>query len=77
MASARSCSASTSGRQAGLCGKVDRLRRGFVEEIDRKFTDYKKPDSALANPPRERYIQWLRPVLVAEVEFTERTTTTA
>jgi bifunctional non-homologous end joining protein LigD len=50
---------------------------GFDEDLlrrlTRKFADYKKPDSALANPPRERDIQWLRPVLVAEVEFTERT----
>jgi bifunctional non-homologous end joining protein LigD len=50
---------------------------GFDEDLlrrlTRKFADYRKPDSALANPPRERDIQWLRPVLVAEVEFTERT----
>ncbi|HEX5768050.1 MAG TPA: DNA ligase D, partial [Burkholderiales bacterium] len=50
---------------------------GFDEErlrtLMRKFTAYKRPDSPLANPPRERDIQWLRPVLVAQVEFTERT----
>jgi bifunctional non-homologous end joining protein LigD len=50
---------------------------GFDDErlrsLTRRFSAYKRPDSPLANPPRERDIQWLRPVLVAEVEFTERT----
>jgi bifunctional non-homologous end joining protein LigD len=50
---------------------------GFDDELltklPRKFAKHKRPDSPLANPPREKDIQWLRPNLVAEVEFTERT----
>jgi bifunctional non-homologous end joining protein LigD len=50
---------------------------GFNDELltklTRKFAGYKRPDSPLENPPREKGIHWLRPVLVAEVAFTERT----
>jgi bifunctional non-homologous end joining protein LigD len=50
---------------------------GFDDEmlakLTRKFAAYKRPDSALENPPREKDVQWLRPVLVCEVAFTERT----
>jgi bifunctional non-homologous end joining protein LigD len=50
---------------------------GFDEDslssLTRKFAGYRRGDSPLENPPRERDIQWLRPVLVAQVEFTERT----
>jgi len=50
---------------------------GFDDELltklPRKFAKVKRPDSPLENPPREKDIQWLRPQLVAEVEFTERT----
>jgi bifunctional non-homologous end joining protein LigD len=44
-----------------------------LKKLTRKFAAYRTPDSPLVNPPRERDIQWLRPVLVAQVEFTERT----
>jgi len=50
---------------------------GFDDELltklPRRFGKYKRPDSPLENPPRDKDIQWLRPQLVAEVEFTERT----
>ena len=50
---------------------------GFDDELltklPRRFAKYKRPDSPLENPPREKGIQWLRPQLVAEVEFAERT----
>jgi bifunctional non-homologous end joining protein LigD len=50
---------------------------GFDDELltrlTRKFASYKRPDPALKNPPREKGITWLRPQLVAEVEFAERT----
>jgi bifunctional non-homologous end joining protein LigD len=50
---------------------------GFNEELlaslSRRFSSLRRDDSPLENPPREKAIQWLRPVLVAEVEFTERT----
>ena len=50
---------------------------GFDDELlsrlPRKFAALKRSDSPLENPPRERDIQWLRPKLVAEIEFAERT----
>jgi bifunctional non-homologous end joining protein LigD len=50
---------------------------GFDDELlsrlPKKFASYKRSDSPLENPPREKDIQWLRPQLVAEVEFAERT----
>ena len=50
---------------------------GFDDErltsLSRRFAKLKSSDSPLENPPRERDIQWLRPKLVAEVEFAERT----
>ena len=50
---------------------------GFDDELlaklPRKFSAHKRSDSPLENPPREKDIQWLRPQLVAEVEFAERT----
>jgi bifunctional non-homologous end joining protein LigD len=50
---------------------------GFDDELltslSRKFAKLKRPDSPLANLPREKGITWLRPQLVAEVAFTERT----
>jgi bifunctional non-homologous end joining protein LigD len=45
----------------------------LLTSLSRKFSKLKRSDSPLVNPPRERDIQWLRPALVAEVEFTERT----
>jgi bifunctional non-homologous end joining protein LigD len=44
-----------------------------LTSLSRKFSSLRRDDSPLANPPREKGIQWLRPVLVAEVAFTERT----
>jgi bifunctional non-homologous end joining protein LigD len=50
---------------------------GFGDELltslSRRFAKLRRDDSPLENPPRERDIRWLRPQLVAEVEFTERT----
>jgi len=50
---------------------------GFDDELlttlSRKFAKLKRPDSPLVNPPREKGITWIRPQLVAEVAFTERT----
>ncbi|HEX5767160.1 MAG TPA: DNA ligase D, partial [Burkholderiales bacterium] len=45
----------------------------LLSDLSRKFSRLKRSDSPLENPPRERDIQWLRPVLVAQVEYTERT----
>ena len=50
---------------------------GFDEDLltrlARRFARLERPDSPLENPPREKGITWLRPQLVAEVAFTERT----
>jgi bifunctional non-homologous end joining protein LigD len=46
---------------------------GLLTSLARKFAKLKRPDSPLINPPREKGITWLRPQLVAEVAFTERT----
>jgi bifunctional non-homologous end joining protein LigD len=45
----------------------------LLTTLPRKFASLKRSESPLENPPRARDIQWLRPNLVAEVEFAERT----
>jgi bifunctional non-homologous end joining protein LigD len=45
----------------------------LLTRLSRKFSTLRRSDSPLENPPREKGIQWLRPVLIAEVEFAERT----
>ena len=45
----------------------------LLTKLSRRFAKLKRPDSPLVNPPREKGITWLRPQLVAEVAFTERT----
>ena len=45
----------------------------LLETITRKLAKLKRPDPPLADPPREKGIQWLRPVLVCEVAYAERT----
>ncbi|HSU75916.1 MAG TPA: non-homologous end-joining DNA ligase, partial [Burkholderiales bacterium] len=45
----------------------------LLETITRKLAKLKRPDSPLADAPRERGIQWVRPVLVCEVAYAERT----
>ena len=37
----------------------------FLTKLPRKFAKYKRPDSPLENPPREKDIQWLQAQLVA------------
>ena len=50
---------------------------GFGEELlsrlKKKLSGMKQADSPLADPPRERRIQWVKPRLVCEVSYTERT----
>ncbi len=50
---------------------------GFDEHLltllTKKLNAIKRPDSPLANPPREKGIQWVKPQLVCEVAFAERT----
>src|SRR5205085_842432 len=45
----------------------------LLETLTRKLAKLKRPDSPLADPPREKAIQWVRPVLVCEVVYAERT----
>lgn len=45
----------------------------LLSSLSKKFAELKTRESALENPPREKGITWLRPKLVAEVEFAERT----
>jgi bifunctional non-homologous end joining protein LigD len=45
----------------------------MLASLTRKFAALKSKDSPLENPPREKGITWMRPKLVAEVEFAERT----
>jgi bifunctional non-homologous end joining protein LigD len=77
---------SRSGFGALLVGVYEKPRKllyagkvgtGFDEQmlssLSRKFAALKARESALENPPREKNVTWLRPKLVAEVEFAERT----
>ena len=61
-------------RQLVYAGKVG---TGFDEErlgtLLKKFGALKARESPLENPPREKGITWLRPKLVAQVQFAERT----
>ena len=77
---------SRSGFGALLVGTYDQAQKlhyagkvgtGFDEallaSLMQRFVKLKSADAAFVNPPREKGVQWLRPSLVAEVAFTERT----
>ena len=61
-------------RHLVYAGKVG---TGFDDEmlssLMKKFAGVKTREAPLANPPREKGVTWLKPKLVAEVEFAERT----
>ena len=61
-------------QKLSYAGKVG---TGFDEHLlaslSRKLAQLKRPDSPLANPPRSRGIHWVKPQLVCEVTFAERT----
>ncbi|HVJ25455.1 MAG TPA: DNA ligase D [Burkholderiales bacterium] len=61
-------------RKLVYAGKVG---TGFDDDrlstLSNKFSSLKSKESPLENPPREKGITWLRPKLVAQVEFAERT----
>ena len=44
-----------------------------LSSLSKKFAELKVGESPLENPPREKGITWVRPKLVAQVEFAERT----
>ena len=45
----------------------------LLETLTRRLSKLKRPNSPLADPPRERGIRWVKPRLVCEVAFAERT----
>ena len=45
----------------------------LLETLTRRLAKLKRPDSPLIDPPRERGITWVKPQLVCEVTFAERT----
>ena len=45
----------------------------LLQSLTRRFATLKRPEPPFVNPPREKAVQWLRPTLVAEVAYTERT----
>lgn len=44
-----------------------------LQSMTRRLAALKKADPPFANPPKEKGVQWVRPALVAEVAFAERT----
>jgi bifunctional non-homologous end joining protein LigD len=63
-------------QQGGLhfSGKVG---TGFDDQLlrtlTRRLAALRRPESPFADPPREKGVQWVRPSLVAEVAYAERT----
>ena len=57
-----------------FAGKVG---TGFDEHLlrtlTRRLASLKRPDSPFVDPPREKGVHWVRPSLVAEIAFAERT----
>jgi bifunctional non-homologous end joining protein LigD len=45
----------------------------LLKSLTRKLAALKRPDPPVQNPPKEKNLTWVRPVLVAEVAFAERT----
>ncbi len=54
-----------------------KIGTGFDEalltSLTRRLSTLKRPESPFADAPREKGVTWVRPTLVAEVAFTERT----
>ena len=62
------------GGKLKYAGKVG---TGFDEQrlktLTKRLAAMKRPDSPLMDPPREKGIQWVKPQLVAQIAFAERT----
>src|SRR5438552_127979 len=62
------------GGKLKYAGKVG---TGFDEEwlatLTKRLAALKRPDSLLVNPAREKAVQWVKPQLVAQIAFAERT----
>jgi len=63
--------------EAGKLRFAGKVGTGFNEEmldsLSEKFAALKRADSPFENPPREKGVQWLRPKLVCEVAYAEKT----
>jgi bifunctional non-homologous end joining protein LigD len=63
--------------RAGRLHYAGKVGTGFDEHLlqtlARRLARLKKPEPPFENPPRERRVTWVRPALVAEVAYTERT----
>ena len=62
---------------AGKLRFAGKVGTGFDEEmlsaLGRRFAPLKRPDPPFENPPREKGVTWLRPALVCEVAYAEKT----
>jgi bifunctional non-homologous end joining protein LigD len=63
--------------RAGKLQYAGKVGTGFDEHLlqtlTRRLAALKKPEPPFASPPRERVVTWVRPSLVAEVAYAERT----
>jgi bifunctional non-homologous end joining protein LigD len=46
---------------------------GVLRTLTRRLASLKRPQPAFVDPPKEKGVQWVRPALVAEVAYAERT----
>ena len=62
---------------AGKLRFAGKVGTGFDEErlesLMRRFAPLKRPDPPFENPPKEKGVTWLRPALVCEVAYAEKT----
>ena len=57
-----------------FAGKVGTgFGEGVLSDLTRRFASLERPDPPFADPPKEKGVHWLRPALVAEVAYAERT----
>jgi bifunctional non-homologous end joining protein LigD len=63
--------------QQGQLHFTGKVGTGFDENLlrtlTRRLAALRRPESPFADPPREKGVQWVRPSLVAEVAYAERT----
>jgi len=63
--------------RAGKLQYAGKVGTGFDEQrlqsLTRRLAALKKPEPSFDHPPKEKGVTWVRPALVAEVAYTERT----
>lgn len=61
----------------GILRYTGKVGTGFSDELQRRLIELMQPlevkHSPVLNPPKDKNIQWVEPVLIAEVHFTEWT----